>query len=162
MGKGIINEIEAAILRGETREELNNKYNKATVTKAFNKLNRDNSMNKPNAEDNTEKIQKVLNQLVKLLCNSPKYKINVLVEENTVLQQKENVKLINPFDLYDEKNKDSMILKLSKMDQKYLIKIIKKYFKYSGKTMNQFTNIELARYICNEVENVMNIGKCFR
>lgn len=167
---GILSEIEAALLNGESRENLNLKYNKSSVTRVFNKLKKADHFN--NIEENKnissstnmngdkeKQIEKLLKETLELLCNG-KYEIDISINKKNKNINKVNV--FNPFELYDKVKRDKFIELLKNKDREYLVQILKEYFKYNNKLLHKFNNLQMAEYICDEVENVMNIGKCFR
>ncbi|SFC49321.1 hypothetical protein [Clostridium uliginosum] len=161
--KGVLKEIEKALLDGESRDSLNKKYNKATVTRVYNKLKKDDdSMCNELKEDNEKELEKLLRKALDLISNEEKYEITISVKkkDNNISNMHEDI--INPFKLYDELSKDSMANELKEKDRDYLIKIIKKYFNYNSKLLKEYTNEQLAVYICSEVEKVLNIGSCFK
>ncbi|NME81572.1 hypothetical protein [Clostridium sp. SM-530-WT-3G] len=175
MKKGIQFEIEEALLRGESRESLNLKYNKGTVTRVFNKLNKNkddsnidyNTIENKDYCDKSIKLEKIINEMFNLLYpnNSYEIKINIKFKDTNIKKTvKEGIdeEIINPFEIYNEENKVEMIDKLKEMNQQYLLNLIKKYFKYNGSKMKKLTVQELSEYIFSEVEKVVNLGQCFR
>ncbi|MCY6369402.1 hypothetical protein [Clostridium ganghwense] len=160
---GVLKEIEKALINGESRESLNKKYNKASVTRVYNRLKKEGNIkiNESN-EDNEKELEKLLKEALNLINNERKYEITISVKKKIDNINNSNGEILNPFKLYDELNRESMANELKEKDRNYLIKIIKKYFNYNSKLLKGYTNEQLAVYIRSEVEKVLSIGSCFK
>lgn len=162
-GSGVLKEIEKAFINGESRESLDNKYNKASVTRVYNRLKKEGNIkiNESN-EANEKELEKLLKEALNLINNEGKYEIIISAKKKEDNINNSNRDILNPFKLYDELSRDSMANELKEKERDYLIKIIKKYFNYNSKLLKAYTNEQLAVYICSEVEKVLNIGNCFK
>ncbi len=165
--KGILKEIEKALINGESKDNLNKRYNKAAVTRVYNRLHKDYSINNDELSQVDEKeIEKLLKKILYLINNKGEYEITIAVNKKvdniSNNSGDNNGDILNPFKLYDELSRDIMVNELKEKERNYLIKIIKKYFNYNSKLLKGHTNEELAVHICSEVEKILNIGNCFK
>lgn len=166
--KGILYEIKERLLNGEKREDLNNEYNKSTVSRVYNKLEKEGLLKIGEEEsfyNNKEKdILNLLKEALNLINDGEEYKIDISISKKNMKDLKkityEN-EMINPFILYNNSSKELMEKELKSKSKDSMICIIKKYFKYNNKMLKKSKD-ELAKYICLEVEKVLNIGKCFK
>ncbi|WP_024615950.1 hypothetical protein [Clostridium sp. Ade.TY] len=167
--KGVLEEIRERLLKGENREDLNKEYKKVTVSRVYNKLEKEGLIieskeESPLFKNNEKEVLKLLKEVFSLINDGEEYKINITVSKKSI-EETEKVlaenEVINPFTLYSKSNKDSMEKELKNKSKDSMINIIKKYFKYNNKMLKQPKD-ELAKYIYSEVEKVLNIGKCFK
>lgn len=167
--KGVLEEIRERLLKGENREDLNKEYKKVTVSRVYNKLEKEGLIIESKEEstlfkNNEKEVLKLLKEAFSLINDGEEYKINITVSKKSI-EETEKVlaenEVINPFTLYSKSNKDSMEKELKNKSKDSMINIIKKYFKYNNKMLKQPKD-ELAKYIYSEVEKVLNIGKCFK
>lgn len=167
--KGVLEEIRERLLKGENREDLNKEYKKVTVSRVYNKLEKEGLIieskeESPLFKNNEKEVLKLIKEAFSLINDGEEYKINITVSKKSI-EETEKVlaenEVINPFTLYSKSNKDSMEKELKNKSKDSMINIIKKYFKYNNKMLKQPKD-ELAKYIYSEVEKVLNIGKCFK
>lgn len=166
--KGIINQVIEDINNGIPRDILNEKYNKATVTKAYKKI--ENPISEPiENENNKEKeIGKLFNEIFKLINKNEEYeiKINITKKSANLNVEQQKSKLIkeieNPFDLIYTLGDENYLSKLKKYKRDELIEIIKKYFSLNKNKMDKLSKEELANYIITETKKILNIGLCFK
>lgn len=166
--KGILDEIKERLLNGEKREDLNNEYNKSTVSRVYNKLEKEGLLKIGEEEsfyNNKEKdILNLLKEALNLINDGEEYKIDISISKKNMKDLKkitDENEMINPFILYNNSSKELMEKELKSKSKDSMICIIKKYFKYNNKMLKKSKD-ELAKYICLEVEKVLNIGKCFK
>lgn len=166
--KGILYEIKERLLNGEKREDLNNEYNKSTVSRVYNKLEKEGLLKIGEEEsfyNNKEKdILNLLKEALNLINDGEEYKIDISISKKNMKDLKkitDENEMINPFILYNNSSKELMEKELKSKSKDSMICIIKKYFKYNNKMLKKSKD-ELAKYICLEVEKVLNIGKCFK
>lgn len=166
--KGILDEIKERLLNGEKREDLNNEYNKSTVSRVYNKLEKEGLLKigeEESSYNNKEKdILNLLKEALNLINDGEEYKIDISISKKNMKDLKkitDENEMINPFILYNNSSKELMEKELKSKSKDSMICIIKKYFKYNNKMLKKSKD-ELAKYICLEVEKVLNIGKCFK
>lgn len=168
--KGVFEKIELDIRLGITREELNKKYNKATVTRVFNKLNKDkakvseqkdgiNIKDRKLEDDN--KIKALIKKVFEIVDENNEYEINVNISKKVGNRIENYKELSDPFELYYDIGKESFVQILASKEREYLIGIIKKYFKFNKKFISNSNNLELSEYIFIETQKTINLGKCF-
>ena len=135
--KGVKSEIEKELLKGVTREILNTKFNKGTVTQVYNKLNNEGllsksevvSINVNNKEESIEKqVLNLVTNIIDIISDTGEYIINISVNKKVVDKDKHKYKVLNPFKLYGDVGKEAMIKELLKYDAKYLKEVLKKHF----------------------------------
>ena len=157
--KGVLEEIRERLLKGENREDLNKEYKKVTVSRVYNKLEKEGLIieskeESPLFKNNEKEVLKLLKEVFSLINDGEEYKINITVSKKSI-EETEKVlaenEVINPFTLYSKSNKDSMEKELKNKSKDSMINIIKKYFKYNNKMLKQPKD-ELAKYIYSEVE----------
>lgn len=162
-------EIEKLLLEGITREELNKKYFKGTVTRVYNKLIKDGKIKEEcKLEKNNEKsISNLLKEILELVKNNKEYKLEIKVKECTdkkdinTNKSKGNIINLDIFDLYELLNDKEFIKYLSKKDKNILVNTIKEYFTWNKK-VSSYSEEELANYINNEIYKVVKKGDCFK
>ncbi len=166
--KGILDEIKERLLNGEKREDLNNEYNKSTVSRVYNKLEKEGLLKIGEEEgiynNKEEDILNLLKEALNLINDGEEYKIDISISKKNMKNLKkitDENEMINPFVLYNNSSKELMEKELKSKSKDSMICIIKKYFKYNNKMLKKSKD-ELAKYICLEVEKVLNIGKCFK
>ncbi|EGT3616368.1 hypothetical protein FHH43_09005 [Clostridium perfringens] len=164
-------QIEKLLLKGITRDELNKKYFKGTVTKVYNKLIKDGKIKKECrlGENNEKLISNLLKETFDLIENNEEYKIEIKVKKcidkkdnNTNFNKsKANIINLDIFDLYEILNDNEFIKYLSKKDKKILVDTIKEYFTWNKK-VSSYSEEELANYINSEIKKVVKKGDCFK
>lgn len=166
--KGVLDEIKERLLNGEKREDLNNEYNKSTVSRVYNKLEKEGLLKIGEEEgiynNKEEDILNLLKEALNLINDGEEYKIDISISKKNMKNLKkitDENEMINPFVLYNNSSKELMEKELKSKSKDSMICIIKKYFKYNNKMLKKSKD-ELAKYICLEVEKVLNIGKCFK
>lgn len=166
--KGVLDEIKERLLNGEKREDLNNEYNKSTVSRVYNKLEKEGLLKIGEEEgiynNKEEDILNLLKEVLNLINDGEEYKIDISISKKNMKNLKkitDENEMINPFVLYNNSSKELMEKELKSKSKDSMICIIKKYFKYNNKMLKKSKD-ELAKYICLEVEKVLNIGKCFK
>lgn len=127
--KGVKSEIEKELLKGVTREILNTKFNKGTVTQVYNKLNNEGlllekevvSIERNNKEESIEKqVLNLVTNIIDIISDTGEYIINISVNKKVVDKDKHKYIVLNPFKLYGDVGKEAMIKELLKYDVKYL------------------------------------------
>ncbi|MGG5461616.1 hypothetical protein [Clostridium sp. B9] len=162
-------EIEKLLLEGVTREELNKKYFKGTVTRVYNKLIKAGKIKEEcKLEKNNEKlISNLLKEILELVGKNKEYKLEIKVKDCTdkkdIKTNKRKVNVINLdiFDLYEILSDKEFITYLSKKDKNILINTIKEYFTWNKK-VSAYSEEELANYINIEINKVVKKGDCFK
>lgn len=166
--KGVIDRIIEDINKGTPREELEKKYNKGTITKAYKKLQIEINEPKENQNNKESEIEKLFRDIFKLVDINNEYEIKINISKKTInfkseKQEKKIIKEVeNPFDIIFQLGEDEYLTKLKKRKRDELIDIIKKYFSMNKKNMNKLTKEELGNYIIVETKKVLNIGECFK
>lgn len=168
--KGIKIQIEEQLLNGVSREILNTKYNKGTVTRVYNKLNNEGLLSKKEElvikkdEENIEKqVLDLLKSIVKIVNNTGEYVINISVSKKNESKTNYKLDILNPFEIYGSMEKEEMIKYLINYDEKYLKAILKKHFTYDKKELDKITSLEeLIGNIIFNVERTIKIGDSFR
>lgn len=168
---GIKIQIKEELLKGVSRQILNTKYNKGTVTQVYNKLNNEGSLpnkevliQKNNDEENIEKqVLNLLKNIIDIISDTGDYIININVKKKIEKKSNYEVDVLNPFELYGNLGKESMIESLINYDEKYLKAILKKHFTYDKKELNKIISVkELVDNIIFNVERTIKIGDSFR
>lgn len=161
----IKDEILLKLRAGVTREELNEKYNKGTVTKAYNEYLLEINSVKVKGETIEELFKKIFN----IVDKDGQYDITIKINKrlknsvnNDELNKKEE-SLLNPYDIYYKSGKEKFIDELESKDIEYLIKVTKKYFSdSSGKIYREKDKNKIIKYINGSLERLLNIGQSFR
>ena len=171
-GKGVKIEIEKELLKGVTREILNTKFNKGTVTQVYNRLNKEGllpksevvSINGINKEESIEKqVSNLFMSIIDIVSDTGEYIINISVNKKVVDKDKKKYIVLNPFQLYGDVGKEAMIKELLKYDAKYLKEVLKKHFTYDKTEIKKVNSIEaLINIIVLNIERTMKIGDSFR
>lgn len=170
--KGVKSEIEKELLKGVTREILNTKFNKGTVTQVYNKLNNEGllsksevvSINVNNKEESIEKqVLNLVTNIIDIISDTGEYIINISVNKKVVDKDKHKYIVLNPFKLYGDVGKEAMIKELLKYDAKYLKEVLKKHFTYDKNEIKKINSIEeLINIIILNIERTVKIGDSFR
>lgn len=165
--KVTINDILLQLKSGASREELNDKYNKATVTKAYNKFLLELDKRSPNQESIEELFKKIFNIVDRegeyeiTIKISPRAKKNINFNNKLLAVKGET--LINPYDIFYKSGKEVFINELKAKDTEYLVDITKKYFSdRSGKIYKEKDKGKVIDYIVSSMERLLNLGKSFR
>lgn len=168
---GTLNKVRNAFLAGESRENLNKIYNKGTVTKVYNMLIKNNELDIKTASDDfkveEKKISSLIQEILLLADSNKEYIITIKIGKNELKSKKvlnkNNIDLINPFELAGEVSTDEMKEILNTKDTEYIKNVIKKYLKYNSKKLNSLnTKEELIDYIVKSIKKTTNIGESFR
>lgn len=158
--KGKIDEIIEKLERGVSREELEKTYKKGTITKAENKLKKENSSEdvgefknldiKKYQEDLTNCLKEIINEIDK----------NVECTITIDLKRKNDYNFgDNIYQDYSNLGKEKFKDKIRVWEKDKLKQYITKKLDYEvDKAMNKN---ELIDFICNRIENALNIGKAF-
>lgn len=149
---------------GATREELNEKYNKGTVTKAYNEYLSE--VNNTVVKDET--VEQLFKKIFKIVDKEGQYDITIKIErkvknklDNIELSKEES--LLNPYGIYYNKGKEVLVQELKSKNLQYLIRVTKKYFSdNSAKIYKEKDKDKVIEYIIFSLERLLNIGQSFR
>ncbi len=158
--KGIIDEIIEKISSGVSREELEKTYKKGTITKAENKLKKENSSEDLKEFENLDvkKYQENLTNCLKEIINEIDKNIECTITID--LKRKNDYNFgDNIYQDYSNLGKEKFKDKIRVWEKDKLKQCINKKLDYEvDKAMNKN---ELIDFICNRIENALNIGKAF-
>lgn len=160
-----IDEIIEKIKNGVSREKLEKEYNKGTLTKAYNKIQKVKGSNS-NIKEN--EVKNIIRNLFSSIDELEEYEINITISRKIINKSKATKEsgkskvIENPFDMYNNLSRKEYLEKLIKTKREDLENIIKKYFSLNKKEMSNYTINKLANYIISEVERNLNIGECFK
>lgn len=158
--KGIIDEIIEKLESGVSREELEKTYKKGTITKAENKLKKENSSEDVKEFENLDvkKYQETLTNCLKEIINEIDKNIECTITID--LKRKNDYKFgDNIYQDYSNLGKEKFKDKIRVWEKDKLKQYITKKLDYEvDKAMNKN---ELIDFICNRIENALNIGKAF-
>lgn len=158
--KSIIDEIIEKLKSGVSREELEKTYKKGTITKAENKLKKENSSEDVGEFKNLDikKYQEDLTNCLKEIINEIDKNIECTITID--LKRKNDYNFgDNIYQDYSNLGKEKFKDKIRVWEKDKLKQYITKKLDYEvDKTMNKN---ELIDFICNRIENALNIGKAF-
>lgn len=158
--KSIIDEIIEKLKSGVSREELEKTYKKGTITKAENKLKKENSSEDVGEFKNLDikKYQEDLTNCLKEIINEIDKNIECTITID--LKRKNDYNFgDNIYQDYSNLGKEKFKDKIRVWEKDKLKQYITKKLDYEvDKAMNKN---ELIDFICNRIENALNIGKAF-
>lgn len=168
--KRVIDKIIEEINNGVSREVLEKTYNKGTVTKAYNKIQDTVNEEKKEIkeESNENEIEKLLRRIFSVIKVDEEYEIKISIKKNSLSSNKKQIEVKtikeveNPFDSIYKLREDAYLNKLNSFKRDELVAVIKKYFKFNKKKMDNLSIKELSNYIVLETKKVLNIGECFK